>query len=85
MDGGQLVMMEHGGIVSFYMVGLDRPEDACGEVNRRTGLNNAHALAPVTAGILERHEVRRGNAWLYRQMQTSTGEVSFSRLDETAL
>lgn len=85
MDGGQLVMMEHEDIMTFYMVGLDRPDDACGEVNRRTGLNNAHALAPVTAEILEKHEVRRGNAWPYRQMQISTGEVMFSRLEETAL
>jgi hypothetical protein len=82
---GQLVMMEHGDIVSFYMVGLDRPADACGEVNRRTGLKNAHALAPVATEILDRHEVRRGNAWLYRQMQISTGEVAFSRLEDTAL
>jgi hypothetical protein len=82
---GYLVMMEYGDTMSFYMVGLDRPEDACAEVNRRTGLNNAHALAPVTNEILDRHEVRRGNAWVYRQMQISTGEVAFSRLEETAL
>jgi len=83
--GGYLVMVEHDGIMSFYMVGLDRPDDACGEVNRRTGLKNAHALAPVTAETLEQHEVRRGNAWVYRSMQISTGEVAFSRLGETAL
>ncbi|HET9640319.1 MAG TPA: hypothetical protein VFP12_14045 [Allosphingosinicella sp.] len=82
---GQLVMTEHGDTMSFYMVGLDKPDDACGEVNRRTGLNNAHALAPVTDEILDHHEVRRGNAWLYRSMQISTGEVAFSRLDQTAL
>ena len=82
---GHLVMTEHGDSVSFYMVNLDRPDDATGEVNRRTGLSNAHALAPVTDEILDRHEVRRGNAWLYRSMQISTGEVAFSRLEETAL
>jgi hypothetical protein len=85
MDGGYLVMMEYGDIMTFWMVGLDRPDDACNEVNRRTGLKNAHALAPVTAATLEEHEVRRGNAWPYRQMQISTGEVSYSRLGETAL
>ena len=82
---GQLVMVEHADIMTFYMVNLDRPEDACGEVNRRTGLDNAHALAPVTDEILDHHEVRRGNAWVYRSMQISTGEVAFSRLDSTAL
>jgi hypothetical protein len=83
--GGQLVMVEHDDIMSIYMVGLDKPDDACGEVNRRTGLSNAHALAPVTDEILDQHEVRRGNAWVYRSMQISTGEVAFSRLDQTAL
>ncbi|MET1113148.1 MAG: hypothetical protein ABWX67_16645 [Allosphingosinicella sp.] len=82
---GHLVMVEHDGIMSIYMVNLDRPDDACGEVNRRTGLNNAHALAPVTDEILDHHEVRRGNAWVYRSTQISTGEVAFSRLEETAL
>ena len=82
---GHLVMTEHGDSRSFYMVNLDRPDDACSEVNSRTGLKNAHALAPVTDGILDYHEVRRGNAWLYRSDQISTGEVAFSRLDETAL
>ena len=82
---GQLVMVEHADIMTIYMVNLDRPEDACGEVNRRTGLDNAHALAPVTDEILDHHEVRRGNAWAYRSMQISTGEVAFSRLDQTAL
>ena len=82
---GHLVMTEHGGSRSFYMVNLDRPDDACGEVDRRTGLNNAHALAPVTDEILDHHEVRHGNAWLYRSDQISTGEVAFSRLDQTAL
>ena len=82
---GYLVMVEYQGIQSIYMVGLDRAKDAEDEVNRRTGLKNAHALAPVTAETLEQHEVRRGNAWVYRSMQISTGEVAFSRLGETAL
>jgi hypothetical protein len=82
---GQLVMVEHADIRTFYMVNLDRPEDACDEVNRRTGLDNAHALAAVTDEILDHHEVRRGNAWNYRSMQISTGEVAFSRLEDTAL
>ncbi len=85
MDGGYLVMMEYGDMMTFYMVGCERPDDACAEVNSRTGLKNAHALAPVTAETLEQHEVRRNNAWVYRQMQISTGEVAFSRLGETAL
>ena len=84
--GGFLVSVEHDNHMEIYMVNLDRAQDACEEVDRRTGLkNNAHALAPVTDEILAYHEVRRGNAWLYRSMQISTGEVAFSRLDEKAL
>jgi hypothetical protein len=82
---GHLVMVEHEDIVNFYMVNRERPEEAAEEVNRRTGLKNAHTLAPVTEEILALHEVRSGNAWLYRSMQISTGEVAFSRLEETAL
>lgn len=83
---GHLVSVEYDNIMSIYMVNVDRAQDACEEVDRRTGLkNNAHALAPVTDEILAYHEVRRGNAWLYRSMQISTGEVAFSRLDEKAL
>lgn len=82
---GHLVMVEHDDIMSIYMVGVDRPHDAEGEVNRRTGLKNAHALAPVTQETLDQHEVRSGNAWVYYSMQISTGEVAFSRLGETAL
>jgi hypothetical protein len=82
---GYLVMVEYDNGRTFYMVNLDRPEDASDEVNRRTGLKNAHTLAPVTDEILDHHEVRRGNAWLYRSEQISTGEVAFSRLDQTAL
>ena len=82
---GQLVMIEHQDIRSFYMVNLADPEAACGEVNRLTGIKGAHALAPVTAEILDHYEVRRNRAWLYRNDQISTGEVAFSRLDETAL
>ncbi|HEX8239640.1 MAG TPA: hypothetical protein VF574_07880 [Allosphingosinicella sp.] len=82
---GYLVMVEYNDIMTTYMVGAERPKDAEDEVNRRTGLKNAHALAPVTQEVLDQHEVRRGNAWVYRSMQISTGEVAFSRLGETAL
>ena len=82
---GQLVMVEYNDIMSFYMVNQARPQDACEAVNHLTGLKNAHALAPVTAEILDQHEVRPHSPWLYRSMQISTGEVAFSRLEETAL
>lgn len=82
---GYLVMEEYNDIMTIYMVGVARPKDAEDEVNRRTGLKNAHALAPVTQEILDHHEVRSGNAWVYRSMQISTGEVAFSRLEDTAL
>ena len=82
---GQLVMTVHGDNRSFYMVNRRDAKDACGEVNRLTGTNEAHALAPVTAEILDHYEVRKSRAWLYRSDQLSTGEVAFSRLDETAL
>lgn len=82
---GHLVMTNHGDSRTFYMVNLSDPEDSCDAVNRLTGLNNAHALAPVTAEILDHHEVRRMSPWVYRSMQISTGEVAFSRLDQTAI
>lgn len=82
---GQLVMVEYNDIMSFYMVNQAKPQDACDAVNHLTGLKNAHALAPVTDEILNRHEVRPHSPWLYRSMQISTGEVAFSRLEETAL
>ncbi|HYJ83490.1 MAG TPA: hypothetical protein VEW26_11705, partial [Allosphingosinicella sp.] len=63
---GYLVMVEYDNIMSIYMVNRERPQEAEDEVNRRTGLKNAHALAPVSEEILEDHEVRSGNAWLYR-------------------
>jgi hypothetical protein len=82
---GQLVMTVHGDLRSFYMVNLADPKDACGAVDQLTGTNEAHALAPVSAETLEHYQVRPRNPWLYRSDVISTGEVAFSRLDETAL
>ena len=82
---GYLVKVEYEDNMSIYMVNRSRPDEAAEEVNRRTGLKNAHALAPVTEETLAEHEVRSGNAWLYGSMQISTGEVAFSRLEDKAL
>jgi hypothetical protein len=75
-----MVAAEHKDGRSFYMVNGDKPDWACGEVNRVTGLDNAQALAPLTDETLAHHDVRSGQPWLCFTSD-SAGEVASSRFE----
>jgi hypothetical protein len=75
---GYMVAVEHKDGRSFYMVNTGKPDGACGEVNRVTGLDNAQALAPLTDDTLAHHDVRSGQPWLCFTSD-ATGEVASSR------
>ncbi len=75
-----MVSSEHKDGRSFYMVNTDRPDFACGEVNRITGQDNAQALAPLSDESLAHHDVRSGQPWLCFTSYP-TGEVASSRFE----
>jgi hypothetical protein len=80
-----MVAMESGDVRNFYMVSIAMPDQACAEVNRITGMDNAQVLAPVTDETLDHYEVRSNSAWIYLTTNRWTGEVGSSRLDGKAL
>lgn len=75
---GHMVTVESKEHRSFYMVNTAKPDHACGEVNRVTGLDNAQALAPLADETLAHHDVRSGQPWLCFTSNL-TGEVASSR------
>jgi hypothetical protein len=77
---GYMVATESKDGRSFYMVNTDKPDWACGEVNRVTGQDNAEALAPLTDETLAHHDVRSGQPWLCFTNDPS-GKVASSRFE----
>ena len=79
---GYMVMSEYKDGRSFYMVNTDRPDFACGEVNKITGLDNAQALAPLSDETLAHHDVRSGQPWLCFTTNGPTAEIASSRFGQ---
>ncbi len=79
---GYMVSTESKDHRAFYMVNSDRPDWACGEVNRVTGLDNARALAPLSDETLKHHDVRSGQPWLCFSTDLATGKVASSRFGQ---
>lgn len=79
---GYMVTSEHKDVRSFYMVNTEKPDRACGEVNKITGLDNAEALAPLSDKTLAHHKVRSGQPWLCFTTNGPTAEIANSRFGQ---
>jgi hypothetical protein len=77
-----MVTAEHNGARSFYMVNTDRPDRACDEINKITGLDSAQALAPLSDVSLAHHDVRPGQPWLCFTTNGPTAEIASSRFGQ---
>ena len=78
---GYMVSAESQAHRAFYMVNTDRPDWACEEVNRLTGLNNAQALSPLSDETIAHFDIR-STPWLCFTTDLSTGEVSSTRFGQ---
>lgn len=75
--GGHMVAVLHEGSRHFYMANIDDREQAIAEVERRSGISGAEALAPLECATLDHFEVPIAEVRPYLVTDPG-GKVAFS-------
>jgi hypothetical protein len=64
---------------NLFMVNNADAKSACAELNRFMGMDNAVALAPMSAATLDHFKVVAGTPWLFTTLHSPTGKVTSSQ------